>query len=97
MLHCDRPDQYYLYVTEIPGLNYKDVGNLYGCIELGRIWFKSKQKLGWAEGRLTKYQDIEEWWEMVCSSYLLVSLFAELQINSEKLAPLFRVLELEET
>jgi len=46
-------------------------------------------------GRLTKYQDIEEWWEMVCSSYLLVSLFAELQINSEKLAPLFRVLELE--
>lgn len=74
-------------MTEIPGLNYKDVGNLYGC----RNWVEyglnqSKNELGWADFRLTKYQDIEKWWKIVCSTYLLVSLFADLQINSEKLA-----------
>jgi hypothetical protein len=72
-------------MTEIPGLNYKDVGNLYGC----RNWVEyglnqSKNELGWADFRLTKYQDIEKWWEIVCSAYLLVSLFALLERNSEK-------------
>jgi SRSO17 transposase len=74
-------------MTEIPGLNYKDVGNLYGC----RNWVEyglnqSKNELGWTDFRLTKYQDIEKWWEIVCSTYLLVSLFADSQINSEKVA-----------
>jgi len=49
-------------MTEIPGLNYKDVGNLYGC----RNWVEyglnqSKNELGWADFRLTRYQDIEKW------------------------------------
>jgi len=72
-------------MTEIPGLNYKDAGNLYGC----RNWVEyglnqSKNELGWADFRLTRYQDIEKWWEIVYSAYLLVSLFAELERNSEK-------------
>lgn len=51
-------------MTEIPGLNYKGVGNLYGC----RNWVEyglnqSKNELGWADFRLTRYQDIEKWWE----------------------------------
>jgi len=57
-----------------PGLNYKDVGNLYGC----RNWVEyglnqSKNELGWADFRLTQYQDIEKWWEIVCSAYLLLA------------------------
>lgn len=64
-------------MTEIPDVNYKDVGNLYGC----RNWVEyglnqSKNELGWADFRLTRYADIEKWWEIVFSAYLLVSLFA---------------------
>ena len=72
-------------MTEIPGLNYKDVGNLYGC----RNWVEyglnqSKNELGWADFRLTQYQDIEKWWEIVYSAYLLVSLLADLKKAPEK-------------
>jgi len=40
------------------GLNYKDVGNLYGC----RNWVEyglNQNELGWADFRLTQYQNIE--------------------------------------
>lgn len=62
-------------MTEIAGLKYKDVGNLYGC----RNWVEyglhmSKNELGWADFRLTRYQDIEKWWEIVSSAYLLGTL-----------------------
>jgi SRSO17 transposase len=72
-------------MTEVPGLNYKDVGNLYGC----RNWVEyglnqSKNELGWADFRLTRYQDIEKWWEIVCSAYLLVTLFAKPCRNKKK-------------
>jgi SRSO17 transposase len=80
------PDNSTWYVmTEIPGLKYQDVGNLYGCrnwVEYGLI--QSKNELGWADFRLTRYQDIEKWWEIVFSAYLLVSLFAEPWENSKK-------------
>jgi len=64
-------------MTEIPDLSYKDVGNLYGC----RNWVEyalkmSKNELGWADFRLSHYESIEKWWELVSSAYLLVSLFA---------------------
>ncbi len=39
-----------------------------------------------ADFRLTQYQDIEKWWEIVYSAYLLVSLFADSGRNLEKLA-----------
>jgi len=46
----------------------------------------NQSKMNWdGQIRLTQYQDIEKW-EIVCSAYLLVSLFADSQINSEKVA-----------
>jgi SRSO17 transposase len=72
------PDNSTWYVmTEIPEISYKDVGNLYGC----RNWVEyalnqSKNELGWADFRLSRYESIEKWWEIVSSAYLLVSLFA---------------------
>ncbi len=72
-------------MTEIPELKYKDVGNLYGY----RNWVEyglnqSKNELGWADFRLIKYQDIEKWWELVFSVYLLVSLEADSRKISQK-------------
>lgn len=63
-------------MTEIPSVSYKDIGNLYGC----RNWVEyalnmSKNELGWADFRFVHYENIEKWWEIVSSAYLLVSLF----------------------
>lgn len=63
-------------MTEIPQLSYQDVGNFYGC----RNWVEyalnmSKNELGWADFRFVGYKNIEKWWEVVSSAYLLVSLF----------------------
>jgi len=35
---------------------------------------QSKNELGWADFRVTNYAQIQKWWEMVMSAYLLVSL-----------------------
>jgi hypothetical protein len=72
-------------MTEIPEISYKDVGNLYGC----RNWVEyalnqSKNELGWADFRLSRYESIEKWWEIVSSAYLLVSLFAAPWRDSNK-------------
>jgi hypothetical protein len=37
---------------------------------------KLKMNLGWADFRLTDYESIERWWEVVFSAYLLVSIQA---------------------
>lgn len=68
-------------MTQVPGIIYPQVGNLFGL----RTWVEyglkqSKDELGWADFRLTNYRDIRKWWEMVCSAYLLVSLYSE-QLN----------------
>lgn len=46
-----------------------------------------ENQLGWADFRLTDYNSIERWWEIVVSAYLLVSLqalqFKSLPVNSE--------------
>ncbi len=65
-------------MSEIPNLNYQDVGNLYGC----RNWVEyaltlSKNELGWSDFRFLSYSGIEKWWEIVSSAYLLVSLFTQ--------------------
>jgi len=62
-------------MSQVPDLKYHQVGNFYGC----RTWVEyglrqSKYELGWADFRLTNSKDIEKWWEIVCSAYLLVSL-----------------------
>ncbi|MEP0874064.1 hypothetical protein NDA01_30650 [Trichocoleus desertorum AS-A10] len=53
----------------------KFIGNLYGLRTWIEYGFKQcKNELGWADYRLTHYEQIERWWEMVSSVYLMVSL-----------------------
>ena len=51
------------------------MGNIYGertWVEYG--FRQSKNEFGWSDYRLTHYSDIEKWWELVMSVYLMVSL-----------------------
>lgn len=62
-------------MTHIENLKYDQVGNLYGLRNWVEYGLKqSKNELGWADFRLTNYAQIERWWELVMSAYLLVSL-----------------------
>jgi len=65
-------------MSKYPDINEREVGNFYGL----RTWVEyglkqSKNELGWADYRFTRYEDIERWWEIVCSAYLMVSLHSE--------------------
>ncbi|NES93160.1 IS701 family transposase [Okeania sp. SIO2B9] len=70
------PDNSTWYVmTKKAGLKPEEVGDLYGkrnWVEYGLK--QSKNELGWADFRVTDYAQIEKWWEVVMSAYLLVSL-----------------------
>jgi hypothetical protein len=71
-------------MTDVPGIKFSEVGNLYGL----RTWVEyglkqSKNELGWADFRLTHYPDIQKWWEIVCSAYLLVSLQSSIFLSSD--------------
>lgn len=74
------PEETTWYVmTRIVGVSIKEVGNIYG----DRTWIEyglkqSKNELGWSDYRLTDYNYIEKWWEIVMSAYLMVSLQAEI-------------------
>ena len=77
-------------MTKIPGVLAKEVGNLYG----NRTWMEygfrqSKSELGWADGRVTQYSQIEKWWEIVCSAYLMISLYTKSNtaVNSQTSSP----------
>lgn len=62
-------------MTHMPNLKFHQVGNLYGLRNWVEYGLKqSKNELGWADFRITNYSQIERWWEMVMSAYLLVSL-----------------------
>jgi SRSO17 transposase len=73
------PDNSTWYVmSRYPDITPREVGNFYGL----RTWVEyglkqSKNELGWADFRLTHYPDIERWWEIICSTYLMVSLHSE--------------------
>ena len=65
-------------MSKYPDISPREVGNFYGL----RTWVEyglkqSKNELGWADFRVTSYPQIERWWEIVCSAYLLVSLHGE--------------------
>jgi len=71
-------------MTKIPGVKFKEVGNIYGL----RNWIEyglkqSKNELGWADFRLTDYAQIQKGWEIVMSAYLLVSLHSQNLHNME--------------
>ena len=65
-------------MSHAPMFKFNEIGNQYGF----RTWVEyglkqSKDELGWADFRMTCYEQIEKWWEMVMSAFLMVSLFAE--------------------
>ncbi len=100
-------------MTYIPGVKYKEIGNLFGIRTWGQLFLflirksslvdkllvsadkllkrtsllkikdfpgveyglkPSKNELGWADFRVTNYSQIQKWWEIVMSAYLMVSL-----------------------
>lgn len=55
--------------------HFEQIGNLYGLRTWVEYGFKQcKDKLGWADYRMTHYEQIERWWEIVSSAYPMVSL-----------------------
>lgn len=55
--------------------HFEQIGNLYGLRTWVEYGFKQcKDQLGWADYRVTHYAQIERWWEVVSSAYLMVSL-----------------------
>ena len=53
----------------------KILGNLYGLRTWVEYGFRQcKQELGWTDYRFTKFSDIEKWWELIFSAYLMISL-----------------------
>ncbi|MDZ4876861.1 MAG: IS701 family transposase ISNpu5 [Chroococcidiopsis cubana SAG 39.79] len=65
-------------MSKYPDITPREVGNFYGL----RSWVEyglkqSKNELGWADFRMTNYDQIERWWEIICSAYLMVSLHSE--------------------
>ena len=65
----------WMVMTHVEGITYKQVGDLYGLRNWVEYGLKqSKNELGWADFRLTHYEQIEKWWELVMSAYLMVTL-----------------------
>jgi SRSO17 transposase len=61
-----------------PDIKLEQIGDSYGF----RTWIEyglkqSKDALGWADFRMTHYEQIEKWWQLVMSAFLMVSLFAD--------------------
>lgn len=64
-----------LLMTNLPGNLRHQLGNQYGLRTWIEYGFKqAKNELGWADYRVTAYHDIERWWELVMSAYLMMSL-----------------------
>ena len=71
-------------IQESLGKLKKSVGNLYGC----RTWIEygfrqGKQELGWTNYRLTDFQNIEKWWEIIFSVYLMISLNSQVFVQRQ--------------
>lgn len=62
-------------MTNIQGRISKMIGNFYGSRTWEEYGFREvMQGLGWTDYRFTKFAQIEKWWELICSAYLMVSL-----------------------
>jgi SRSO17 transposase len=67
----------------------KILGNLYGLRTWVEYSFRQcKQELGWTDYRFTNFQEINKWWEIIMSAYLMISLNTQtfLSLNSTILA-----------
>jgi len=68
-------NQTWYVMTNLKGDVESKLGNLYGFRNWIEYAFKqAKNELGWADFRVTDYKQIEKWWEIVMSAYLMVSL-----------------------
>ena len=64
-----------LLMTNLPGDVQDTLGDHYGLRTWIEYAFKHiKNELGWADFRLTEFDAIQRWWELVASAYVLVSL-----------------------
>ena len=53
----------------------KILGNLYGLRTWVEYSFRQcKQELGWTDYRFTNFKEIDKWWEIIMSAYLMISL-----------------------
>ncbi len=69
-------DSWYV-MSNLPGNITLKVAPLYSLRNWIEYAFKQvKNELGWADYRLTDYASIEKWWEIVFSTYFLVSIQA---------------------
>jgi SRSO17 transposase len=60
-------------MTRIPQVKYQEVGAIYGVRTWIEYGFKQcKSELGWADFRVTRYEQIQKWWELVMSAYLMI-------------------------
>jgi hypothetical protein len=77
-LHCHLTNSTSFVMVAAPAIKLSEIGDSYGF----RTWIEyglkqSKDALGWADFHMTSYNQIEKWWEMGMSAFLMVSLFAD--------------------
>lgn len=76
-------NQTWYVMTNLQGDVAQKLGNLYGFRNWVEFAFKqAKNELGWADFRVTDYQQIEKWWEIVMSAYFMVSWQAQVRESS---------------
>ncbi len=62
-------------MTNLQGNLKKTLGDLYGLRTWEEYGFRQcKQELGWTDYRLTNFQHIERWWEIIFCVYTMISL-----------------------
>lgn len=65
-------------MVNAPAVKLTEIGDNDGFITWIEYGLKqAKDPLGWADFRVTHYDPIEKWWELVISAFLRVSLFAD--------------------
>lgn len=72
-------------MTNLKGKIKPILGNLYGLRTWVEYGFRQcKQELGWTDYRLTNFDHIERWWEIIFSVYLMISLNAPVFVDNEE-------------
>lgn len=75
-------------MTNLPGKTSqikKILGNLYGLRTWVEYGFRQcKQELGWTDYRLTKFEQIEKWWEIIMSAYWMISSYSKVFCSSNQ-------------
>ena len=77
-------------MTNLQGNLKKTLGDLYGLRTWVEYGFRQcKQELGWTDYRLTNFQHIERWWEIIFCVYTMISLnsSAFLDLNQSREIP----------